>query len=174
MLLPTCLLLSQLSSWYQSGPLRVGEEAVITLALNGTSDSPWPDVQLRPTDAIESTIGPVRVLSKREMCWSIRTLQKGQYYVVLQIDGQAVEKEIAIGDKELVPVSARRPGWSLREVLLHPREKPFGADSAVRSIEIDYPSRSSLINGTDSWFIYWSIVSLITMLCFRRIFRVNL
>lgn len=173
MLLPTCLLLSQLSLWYQSAPLRVGEEVVLTLELNGASASPWPDVRLQTTDAVESTLGPVRVLSKREICWNIRALQNGQHHIVLLIDGQAVEKEIAIGDG-LMPVSARRPGWNLREVFLHPREKPFGSDSIVRAIEIEYPDRPSWTSGTDTWFVYWSIVSLITMLCFRRLFRVNL
>ena len=35
MVVPVILILGQLSLWYQARPLRVGEEAVVTLKLNG-------------------------------------------------------------------------------------------------------------------------------------------
>ena len=38
MLVPVCLILAQLALWYQARPLRVGEDAVLTLTLNGTAD----------------------------------------------------------------------------------------------------------------------------------------
>ena len=37
MIVPVTLLLGQMSLWYQQRPLRVGEEAVVTLKLNGGS-----------------------------------------------------------------------------------------------------------------------------------------
>src|SRR5262249_54850919 len=43
MALPVGLLLGQLALWYQARPLRVGEETVITMKLNGTPPS-WPVV----------------------------------------------------------------------------------------------------------------------------------
>ena len=57
--------------------------------------------------------------------------------------------------------------------LLHPWEQPFGPDSPVRSVEIDYPSRSSWTSGTDSWVIYWFVASMVAALCFRRVLKVN-
>jgi hypothetical protein len=42
MAVPMLLLLAQLSLWYQARPLRVGEEAVITLKLNGSARRPGP------------------------------------------------------------------------------------------------------------------------------------
>ena len=53
MAVPVTLLLGQLGLWYQARPLRVGEDAVITLKLNGDAGSPWPAVSLQPTDAVE-------------------------------------------------------------------------------------------------------------------------
>ena len=61
MLVPVTLLLGQVSLWYQQRPLRLGEEAVVTLKLNGGADDPFPDVSLQGTGPAETALGPVRV-----------------------------------------------------------------------------------------------------------------
>ena len=179
MLMPVCLLLGQLGLWYQSRPLKVGEEAVITLKLNGNSAlsgyadmASWPDVRLEPTEALEVTLGPVRVISKREICWNIRALQSGYHRLAFQVNGQTVDKEFAVGDG-FMRVSQRRPEWRWLDVLLHPSEQPLRPDSAIQSIEIDYPKRSSWASGSDSWMIYWFLASLVSALCFRRLLGVH-
>jgi hypothetical protein len=172
MVVPVCLLLGQLALWYQVRPLRVGEEAVITMKLNG-GQSFWPAVRLRPTEALEVTTGPVRVLSKRELCWNVKARQPGYHRVVFEVDGQPVEKTVAIGDG-FMRVSTLRPGWQWSDALLHPAESPLAADSPVHSIEIEYPPRSSWTSGTDSWLIYWVVVSMIAALCFSRWLKVKI
>src|SRR6185503_1176270 len=47
MIVPVMLLLGQMSQWYQQRPLRVGEEAVVTLKLNGGPEDAFPDVTLQ-------------------------------------------------------------------------------------------------------------------------------
>jgi hypothetical protein len=173
MLVPMTLLLGQLALWYQSRPLRVGEEAVVTLTLGGAADAPWPAVALAPTDTAESTIGPVRVLSKREVCWNVRAIQPGENRLTFRVGEQTVDKEVAVGDG-FMRVSAKRPPADWSEALLHPHERPFPADSPVRAIEIAYPERSSWTSGTDYWVAYWFIVSLVAGFCFRRVLNVNL
>lgn len=172
MALPVTLLLAQLALWYQARPLRVGGEAVLTMKLSGSAGSAWPKVALQPADALEVTLGPVRVSSKREICWNIKARQNGYHRAVFDVDGQAIDKELAIGDG-FMRVSAQRPGWSWNEILLHPGERPFAPDSPVHSIEIAYPKRSSWTSGTDSWVIYWLLVSLVAALCFRRFLGVH-
>jgi hypothetical protein len=167
MAVPVTLLLGQLSLWYQARPLRVNEEAVLTLKLNGADDDPWPDVRLEPPAAVAVTVGPVRVRSQREICWEFKGRKPGQHVLLFYVDGQRVEKELAIGDG-FMRVSAKRPGWDVGEALLHPGEPPFPPDSPVRSIEIDYPERSSWVYGSNSWVIYWFVVSLVAALFFRR------
>ena len=66
MAVPVTLLLGQLALWYQARPLRVGEDAVVTLKLNGDAATAWPPVSLEPTDAVEVKSGPVRVRSQRD------------------------------------------------------------------------------------------------------------
>jgi hypothetical protein len=70
-------------------------------------------------------------------------------------------------------VSVQRPAWDWSDALLHPAEPPFRPDSAVRSIEIDYPERSSWTSGTGWWLIYWFVVSTVSALCLRRWLNVN-
>jgi uncharacterized membrane protein (DUF106 family) len=172
MSVPVLLNLGQLSLWYQQRPLRVGEDAVVTLTLHRAADAPLPEVSLRPTDSVEITVGPVRVPSKREVCWNIKACENGYHRLVFQMGDLAIDKELAIGDGYM-RVSARRPGRDWQEALLYPEEQPFASDSPVQSIDIDYPARSSWISGTDSWWKYWLVASMIVGFCFRRVLNVN-
>jgi hypothetical protein len=173
MLVPVMLILGQLALWYQARPLRVGEEAVLTLKLQDGADASWPAVSLQPTDAVEVAVGPVRVQSKREICWSLKARENGHHYLAFHVGDQVIDKELAVGDG-FMRVSAKRPGWVWSDVLLHPWEKPFAPGSPVQGIEIDYPERSSWTSGTNYWVIYWFVVSMVAALCFRRVLNVNL
>ncbi|HJT33588.1 MAG TPA: hypothetical protein VJ783_16200 [Pirellulales bacterium] len=172
MVVPVLLMLGQLSLWYQGRPLRVGEAALVTMTLNEDA-VPLPDVQLKPTDAFAVAIGPVRVPSKREVCWSIEARQPGEHRLMLQVGGQTAEKQFAVGDR-LMRISALRPGWSWSDALMYPAERPFAADSSIRSIAIDYPTRSSWTSGADSWVVYWFAVSMVAGFAFRGLFNVNM
>jgi hypothetical protein len=172
MAVPVILILGQLALWYQQRPLRVGEEAVVTLKLNGDADAPFPEVSLGPADAVETTVGPVRVHSKREVCWNIKARESGYHRLAFRVGEEAIDKELAVGDG-FMRVSAQRPGWHWADVLMHPWEKPFGPDAPVRSIEISYPARPSWTSGTDWWVFYWFAVSMVAALCFRRAMNVH-
>jgi hypothetical protein len=171
MALPVTLLLGQLALWYQARPLLVGEESVITLKLNGDAGSNWPAVSLKPTDAVEVTVGPVRVQSRREVCWNVKARERGRHKLEFQVDDRIGAKELAIGDG-LMRVSTQRPGWDWSAILLNPWEEPFGPDDTIRSIEMVYPKRSSWTSGTDTWVIYWFVISMVAALCFRRAMNV--
>jgi hypothetical protein len=172
MTVPVFLLLGQLSLWYQARPLQIGEEAVVTVTLNGDKGSAWPDVQLQPNEAIQTTVGPVRVLSEREVCWNIQARENGTHRLVFVVGPQSAHKELAIGNG-FMRVSRQRPGWDWWEALFNPWETPFGPDSPVRSITIDYPQRSSWTSGTTWWVYYWFALSTLTALGFRRVFNVQ-
>jgi len=179
MIVPVSLLLGQLALWYQSRPLHVGEETIITLKLNiitlrlnSKPESSWPDVRLETADALETKIGPVQVTSQRAICWKVRARENGYHRLVFQVDGQAADKEVAIGTGYM-RISTERPGWNSWDALWSPGEQPFAPDSLIHSIAIDYPERSARIWGTSWWVIYWFVVSFIAALCFRRMLNVN-
>lgn len=172
MAVPVTLILAQLGLWYENRPLKVGEEAVVTLQLSGASDTSWPAVELAPTDAVAVAVGPVRVHSQREVCWSVTARKPGSHHLIFEVGEKAIPKELAIGDG-FMRVSTTRPGWDWESILINPWEKPFRADEPVRSIAIDYPKRSSWTSGTFWWMIYWFVASMVAALCFRPALKVN-
>ena len=173
MIVPFTLFMGQLSLWYQQRPIPVGQEAVVTVLLNDAGDAPFPQVELRPQSAIEATAGPVRVLSKREICWNLKPLERGHHQLLFHAGDESIAKDLAAGDG-LMRVSAQKPDWNWLDTLMYPAEEPFGPHSLVRSIEIAYPKSSSWATGADRWVIFWFLVSMLTAFCFRRTLRVNL
>ena len=173
MVLPMTMLLAQLALWYQARPMQVGEDAVMVMKVNGEPGASLPKVYLQRSDAFEVMVGPVHVPSKREICWSIRARKSGLHHLNFRVASHNLDKELAIGDC-FMRVSTLRPSWSWSDALLNPREQPFAADSTVQSIEIDYPNRPTWTSGTDTWVIYWFIVSIVVAFCFRGIMGVNL
>lgn len=187
MLVPVLLMLGQLALWYDARPLQVGEEAVVTLKLKPGNESLLSYVELEPMNAAQTSVGPVHIGSKHEVCWNVRANQSGYHRLVFHVGEQSGEKELAIGDG-FMRVSKARPAWHWFDTLTNPWEKPFPADSPIQSIAIDYPERSSWTSGkkfwakywlittagTNSWVTYWFVVSMVAGFCFRRPLNVNI
>lgn len=173
MFVPASLLLGQMGLWYESRPLPVGKEAVVTLRLNGAADSAWPDVRLEPADFAEVTIGPLRVNSRREICWNILARREGYHGLRFRVNDDTIDKELALGDA-FMRVSIRRPAWQWGDVLTHPSEAPFSPDGSVQSIDIQYPQRASWTSGAGTWIVYWFVGSMVSGFCFRRLLNVSI
>jgi len=173
MIVPVSLLLAQMGLWYQYRPLLVGEQAMVTMQLNGNMESPWPKISIESTPSAEVVAGPVRVLSKRQIYWQIKAHENTSRPIVFQVDNHRIEKEFAIGDG-FTPVSIERPGLHWSDILMNPAEKPFVAESVVNSISIDYPDRPSKICGTDWWVVYFFVVSMVFALIFKPFLKVRI
>lgn len=173
MFLPMCLLLGQLAALYQARPLRTGEDTVVTVHLAEKPDGSIRDVKLEETAAIRTLVGPVRVPKDNRVCWSIQATEPGLHALTFEVDGDSYEKELQVGDG-FAPTSLKRPPQALSDLLLYPREAPFPADSPVKEIEVVYPERASLVAGSDSWIVYWFVISLITAFVVRPVLKVNL
>jgi hypothetical protein len=173
MLVPMCLLLGQLALWYQARPLRVGEEAVVTLKLAGESNAALLAAQLAANSEFAITVGPVRVPSQHMVCWNVQARRLGYHTLMFEIAGQQFEKEFVAGDG-FMPVSLERPGWAWSQALLHPRESPFPPDSLVQGIEIDYPHRDGLTCGSRTWVIYWFVASMVAAFAAKPFLKVSL
>jgi hypothetical protein len=172
MAIPVTVFLGQMGLWYQERPLKVGEDTVLTVSLNQDAPGTLADVALEKNAAVETKVGPVRVPSKYMVCWDIEAKEPGYHRLAFRVNGQEVQKELAIGDG-FMRVSAERPGWSWSDMLLHPWEEPFRPNGIVRSIQIAYPERDSWTSGTDLWVVYWFIVSFVSAFAFRKVLRVN-
>jgi hypothetical protein len=163
------------------------QKTTVTVKLKDSPDSSFPSVVLQPSSAFEvwvdpdippqlregMTVGPVRVLSERTVSWDILAKENGYHRLTFVVDGQTFEKELASGDR-LMRVSSMRPGWNWKDSLLNPAEKPFGPESPVQWISIEYPEREEWMSGKDSWVIWWFIVSFVTAFLFRGALKVNI
>ena len=173
MIVPVSLLLAQMGLWYQCRPLLVGEQAMVTMQLNGDRESPWPKISIESMSSAEVVAGPVRVLSKRQVYWQIKARENTSRPIVFQVDNHRIEKELAIGD-DFMQVSIERPGLHWYDLLMNPVEKPFVAESVVNSISIDYPDRPSKICGTDWWVVYFFIISMVFAFIFKPFLKVRI
>ncbi|MHC4987944.1 MAG: hypothetical protein ACYTFX_05545 [Planctomycetota bacterium] len=160
MIIPFSLLLGQLGLWYQSRPLDVDGQAVVTVQLADSGTGPMPQVALQPTEAAQVTIGPVHVPSRRQIYWQIQAREAGRHALTFQVAGEQVQKQLAVGDGRM-PVSMTRPGLNMMDLILHPAEKPFRPDAVVQSISIDYPDRQARFTGTDIWIVTLFVISML-------------
>jgi hypothetical protein len=143
------------------------------MKLNDNIGTLWPNVTLESTPAAEVTIGPVRVFSKHQIYWKVKARENGGHHIIFRVDGEQIGKDLAIGDG-FMRVSAERPGWNWADILLHPWERPFGTDSVILSVSIDYPERLSRTSGTDWWLIYFFVASLVFALIFKPFLKVRI
>jgi hypothetical protein len=173
MFVPMCLLLSQLALWYQARPLRPGEDAVVSVYLKEGATAALHNIRLANSKSVDCTVGPVRVPAKDMVCWNVLVRGTGLQHLSFEIGEQSFHKELAVS-QGFMPTSLKRPARNLLGVLLHPREQPFALDSLVQSIEVAYPERSSWTFGSNTWLIYWFIVSLVAAFAARPLLNVNI
>lgn len=172
MIVPTCLVLSQLAIWYQARPLAAGEHAIVTVQ-TGDDLTAVAGMVLTESPAYRLAKGPVRVASERMICWEVEAVEPGRHELQFTWGADRVAKQLAIGEG-LMPVSLARPASNWTETLLHPREVPFSVDSPVQSITIDYPERASWTYGTHSWLIAWFLISMIAAFAVKPLLNVNI
>lgn len=173
MILPMSLFLAQMALWYQYRPLLPQEQAVMTVQLNGNIEDPWPTVSIEPEPAFDVTLGPVKIFSKRQICWEIEALQNGYSRIMLRVGQQQIEKDLAVGDG-LMRISSKRPGWEWTDILLNPVEGPLRPDSIVRSVSIRYPDRPASASGADWWLAYFFVASMVFAFILKPLCKVRL
>lgn len=169
MLVPMMLGLAQMAMRYQWRPVRPAETVLIRMRLDGDREAPR-SVDLESSLGFVVDAGPVP--GGGLIVWRGHGGAPGRHTLAFRIDGTVVTKELVVGDS-FERVSAVRPGASWTTQLLHPGESRLPADTPVRSIEILYPSVESLISGADWWVLYFFVVSMITALLLRPVFRVT-
>lgn len=183
MMVPVILLLGQLGLWYQHSPLRpqTGETIVTMQLADSVGSDDWPDVRLEPSEIADVVIGPVRIISERQICWKIRARESGCRDLVFTLDStdstgdETVTKQLVVGDGvDLVAISPRRPGWKWISILMNPHERPFADGDVVQGISIEYPPRNSWNSGSDWWVGYFFVASMAFALLFKPFLKVRI
>jgi hypothetical protein len=172
MIVPVVLIMTQLSLWYQQRPVRVGEPVIVKVYFNGEPDSPLPSVDLTPVEGLQvDTV--MQAAGGRFATWKLLPEKADYYTLAFNVDGNTVEKQLAVGDGYM-RASMLRPAMKFGDVVLYPGETPFGPDSPVESILIEYQDRDSWTSGTDMWVIYWFASSMVAAFALHKPLGVNI
>ena len=159
-------LLGQLGVWYQHAPLTTGQTAIVAIQFADGADKQIAGVDLQPAEAFEIVAGPMRAPAAGQVWWTIQAAQDGTHELTFDLDGETITKTLQVGDGP-TRVSKLRPDMTFTNVLMHPAEKPFAADSAVQWIDIEYGERSGWASGADNWLIYLFVLSLVFGFAFK-------
>ncbi len=173
MMLPFCLILGQLSVWYEAKPLEVNGDAVLEMQLSGTEHVPLTEVELMPTESVRVVAGPVRIPATHQVYWRIKAMQPGVHPLLFKVGNEQVEKQLSIG-ADRIPVSMKRPSLNVEDVVLYPAEKPFPASSPVQSITINYPDNTGFLTGSGNWIITLFVVSMLAALAVKPLVGVKI
>lgn len=161
MLLPMLMLLSQMATRYQQRPLRIGERAIVRV------DGDDRDAILS-SDGVDVEIGPIG--EKGDLVWRIRATRVGEHRLNLCSGNVDLTKSLTVGDAgEAVSVTKPGSGWTAR--LLHPREAAM--DGNVAAITVEYPELKSWLYGSDWWVLTFFVVSMVTAIVLKPVFRVK-
>ena len=167
--LPMLLGLAQMGIRHQWRPLLPGEQTLIHVRLEKELAS-TPDITLEAPPEVEVEVGPIP--GGGELVWRVRGVEPGRHILRFRMGQQVVEKELVVGIG-FERVSAVRTGRDWSTQLLHPVESPLPSNTPIRTIEITYPSVDSIVCGANYWVIYLFVVSMITALVFRPLFKVR-
>jgi uncharacterized membrane protein (DUF106 family) len=173
LIMPVCLVLAQMGSWYQARPLQPEDDQVtVQLKMNDTSGTP-PRVMLEPLPAARLLAGPVHVASRGEMYFKLQPLENGNHTLIFHVGDGRYAKQMVIGTG-LMRLSPKRPGAHLGDVLMYPLEKPFASVDPVQSISIAYPARDSKMYGTDWWVVYFFLASMAFAVLCKPLLKVRI
>lgn len=168
---PMVVLLIHLEAYYGRSPLRVGSDTIVTLETENALDAGPRAPELTAPAGIAVETPAVRVLRERQVSWRIRALRPVSGTLKFQLPEGTVEKRIeAGGGFRFVPGRRTRSAVS---ALWHPDEPRLAA--SVNWIDVDYPSGDIDFLGLHwHWLVWFTLISMITALAFKKRFRVVL
>jgi len=171
MSVPLMFVLAQMAAWYQYRPPVPGAETVLVKMQLQWPQAQMPEISLEDSAAVRVVTGPVRVFSSGEVYWELEALQPGAHELTFRIGDSEYAKTFGAGTGFMRLNPRRSAGWA--DLLLYPLEKPLPDDAAVRSIQIDYPSRASRLYGSDWWLLYFCIASMIFALLSKPFIKIR-
>jgi len=164
-LIPLILLFAQMESWFDRRPLRVGEQAVLTVGLDPSQSVLSHSAELHFADNLKVDSLPVRVPSKNELGWRIAATGSGEGWIDITC-GDAKERKSLSSVGHLTRLSQSRGVPGVLSQLLSPSEPPLDAAGPFRTIHVSYPRREMFIGQTE---IPWMVAAFVLMMIFSLI-----
>jgi hypothetical protein len=174
-IVPFVLLLAQLALFFEHRPPAAGERVVVSLRAASDRWAEAASTAIQVPYGVTVETPALRDEADRTVWWRLRIDAPPTGPLRWQVGSELVEKRLAGGgDPALRAVSAVRPGTGFWDRLLFPGEPGFAGASAVESIEVRYPPRSTPIFGIDiPWWGTFLIVSMLAAILARPFLKVQ-
>ncbi|MFO1003218.1 MAG: hypothetical protein U0936_23030 [Planctomycetaceae bacterium] len=164
-LIPLILLFAQLESWFDRRPLRIGEQAVLTVGLDPSHSVLSHSAELQFADNLKVDPLPVRVPSRNELGWRITATGHGEGWIDITLGDKTERKSLSSVD-HLTRLSQARVVPGVLSQLLSPSETPLDVQGPFRTIHVSYPRREMFIGQTE---IPWIVAAVGLMMIFSLI-----
>jgi hypothetical protein len=160
-ILPLAIILIQLDGWFGNRPLKPGESAIISLKISDHNADYIKNINIEAEKGLVVETLPLRLSNEKEINWRVRANEVGEHNLIFDISGDKFRKSVIVSNGEFRRVSPMVAS-SLWDTFLNPGEKPV-ANSIVKKIEVDYPSRTIDILG---WEFHWLLVFFVLTMIF--------
>jgi hypothetical protein len=173
-LIPLLLMFVQMESWFDRRPLRIGEQAVLSVEIDPSKSVLEQTIDLQLTEMLKIDSPSVRVPSKNELAWRIAATGPGDGWIDV-ISGEIKErKSVSTGD-QLVRLSQTRESNGILQQLFSPSEPPLDGRSPIRRMQVSYPRRELLIGQTEiPWLVAAFGLIMIMSLILGRLFGIRI
>lgn len=159
MIVPIGLLMVQTELRYGHRPLRVGEEAVVTLTLEPGAD--LDQVTMTVSPGLRAVTPPVRIPTLNEVDWRIAAVAEGAHELRFSLAGKEFTKQVVVG-KRPGRVARARVDDNLWAQIANPGEPLLPGDLPVRQIAVSYPKAEFVVLGRRlHWIWPWLAMSML-------------
>lgn len=177
MILPLALLIAQLQFYYGYDGFSPGQSAIVTVRMREAAagaNGAAPSLTLAVPPGVRVQTPALWIPSEREAAWRIGFDQRGDYELVVSLDGRQVTKSVRVSERPGYRAPGRfQVGWVNQ--LLYPAEPPIAPEVPIEVIRLTYPERElHFLGGTVSWMVMFFGLSMIFGWGLRSRFGVEL
>jgi uncharacterized membrane protein (DUF106 family) len=175
MILPLILILIQLNFWFGYESLKPNESAILKIKLTDDQNPLETQIAVQPSSGLVMETPPLRIEESQEMNWRFSATKEGIQQFDVTINGKTVTKKVSVAQKPLSKISPLKTNKTFLDQVLYPTESPIKGQVPIKTIEIQYPSKSmNLFGWKIHWIIVYFVLSIIFGFAFKGVFKVQI
>ena len=175
MIIPLILILIQLNFWFGYESLAPNESVLLKIKLAEDKNPLETQISVQPSSGLVMETPPLRIEESHEINWRFSATQAGIQQFTVTINGEKITKKVSVSQKPLSKISPLKTNKKFIDQVMYPTESPIKSQIPVKSIEVQYPTKSMSLFG---WKLHWLIVyfalSIIFGFAFKGIFKVQI
>lgn len=175
MIIPLVLILIQLNFWFGYESLTPNESTILKIKMTKDQNPLETRIAIQPSSGLVMETPPLRIEESHEINWRFSATEKGNQQFIITIDGESITKHVSVSQKPLTKISPLKTGKKFFDQVMYPTELPIKSQIPIRTIEIQYPTKSMNLFG---WKLHWIIVyfalSIIFGFAFKGVFKIQI